>query len=268
MKAPKFRLSDVVSGRPVSLDDYKSAPALLVMFICNHCPYVRHVRRTPGPTGARVPGPGAAGRHQFQRRGAVSRRRSRGHERRSPDRGLHLPHPSMRPRKSPRNTCAACTPDFFVFDKDCRLVYRGQIDDSRPSSGRPVTGSDLRAALEAVLAGASRPGRPEAEPGLQHQVEREERAGVRGAGHEVILQWDVILRKSEPKHKRGEGERRILVSRFSRRRLADSADVRRPREHNRDPSLATARPSKMGRKHKSTVASSGWTARFPAFQST
>ena len=77
---------------------------------------------------------------------------------------------------------AACTPDFFVFDKDRRLVYRGQMDDSRPSSGRPVTGKDLRAALDAVLAGQPGRGRPDPQPGLQHQVEREERAGVRAGG--------------------------------------------------------------------------------------
>jgi len=152
-KAPKFRLPDVVSGRTVSLDDFKSAPALLVMFICNHCPYVRHVRehlaqlvREYQARGVAVVGISSNDLTQFPDDGPE------GMKTEARAAGYTFPYLFDETQAIAKEYRAACTPDFFVFDKDRRLVYRGQMDDSRPSSGRPVTGKDLRAALDAVLA--------------------------------------------------------------------------------------------------------------------
>ena len=154
MKASSFRLPDVVSGRSVSLDDFKSAPALLVMFTCNHCPYVKHVReqlaqlaRDYQACGVAVVGISSNDVAQFPDDGPESMKQ----EVRTV--GYTFPYLYDEDQEVAKQYRAACTPDFFVFDKDRRLVYRGQMDDSRPSSGRPVTGKDLRAALDAVLAG-------------------------------------------------------------------------------------------------------------------
>jgi len=153
-QAPPFRLLDVVSGRSVSLDDFQSAPALLVMFICNHCPYVRHVREHLAQLV-----------REYQSRGLAAVAISSNDVAQFPDDGPEgmkeeartvgytFPYLFDETQAVAKEYRAACTPDFFVFDKDRRLVYRGQMDDSRPNSGRPVTGKDLRAALEAVLAG-------------------------------------------------------------------------------------------------------------------
>jgi len=154
MKAPDFRLPDVVSGRTVSLNDYKSAPALLVMFICSHCPYVKHVRehlaqlvREYQARGVAVIGISSNDAAQFPEDGPE------GMKEEARTVGYTFPYLFDQTQEVAKEYRAACTPDFFVFDKDRRLVYRGQMDDSRPSSGRPVTGKDLRAALDAVLAG-------------------------------------------------------------------------------------------------------------------
>ena len=158
MKAPAFRLPDVVSGRTVSLDDFKSAPALLVMFICNHCPYVKHVReqlaqlvREYQAGGVAVVGISSNDALQFPDDGPEKMKQ----EARAA--GYTFPYLYDEDQEVAKRYRAACTPDFFVFDKDRRLVYRGQMDDSRPDSGRPVTGMDLRAALDAVLAGRPAP---------------------------------------------------------------------------------------------------------------
>jgi peroxiredoxin len=154
IKAPKFSLPDVVSSRTVSLDDYKNAPALLVMFICNHCPYVKHVREHLAQMV-----------REYQARGVAVIAISSNDVAQYPDdgpegmkedaraQGYTFPYLYDETQEVAKQYRAACTPDFFVFDRDRRLVYRGQMDDSRPSSGRPVTGRDLRAALDAVLAG-------------------------------------------------------------------------------------------------------------------
>jgi peroxiredoxin len=154
MKAPNFRLPDVVSGRTVSLDDLKSAPALLVMFICNHCPYVKHVRehlaqlvREYQARGVAVVGISSNDVAQFPDDGPDKMKEE------ARTAGYTFPYLFDETQEVAKKYRAACTPDFFVFDKDRRLVYRGQMDDSRPNSGRPVTGKDLRAALDAVLAG-------------------------------------------------------------------------------------------------------------------
>jgi peroxiredoxin len=155
--APNFSLPDV-DGRTVSLADFKSAPALLVVFMCNHCPYVKHV---------------AAGLAQlardYQAKGVavlgINSNDVASHPDDSPEkmkaeakaRGYTFPYLFDASQKVAQAYRAACTPDFYVFDKDRKLAYRGQMDASRPDSGVPVTGSDLRAALDAVLAGKPAP---------------------------------------------------------------------------------------------------------------
>lgn len=151
--APDFRLPDT-DGRLVSLSDFKDAPALLVMFICNHCPYVKHVR---GELARLV--------REYQARGVavvgINSNDAVRYPDDSPERmreevreaGYTFPYLYDETQEVAKAYKAACTPDFFLFDRDRRLVYRGQLDDSRPNSGRPVTGADLRAALDAVLQG-------------------------------------------------------------------------------------------------------------------
>lgn len=152
-KAPAFRLPDT-DGKTVSLDDFKDAPALLVMFICNHCPYVKHVRHELAKLG-----------HEYRDKGvaivAISANDVVTHPDDSPKRmaeekksaGYSFPYLYDESQDVAKAYQAACTPDFYVFDKSKALVYRGQLDDSRPGNNLPVTGRDLRAALDAVLAG-------------------------------------------------------------------------------------------------------------------
>jgi peroxiredoxin len=152
-KAPSFSLPDT-EGKTVSLDDFREAPALLVAFICNHCPYVKHVRHGL-----------AALAKEYQAKGVavvgISANDVTSHPDDSPENmarekaeiGYTFPYLYDESQEVARAYQAACTPDFFVFDKDQLLVYRGQMDGSRPGNAVPVTGSDLRAALDAVLAG-------------------------------------------------------------------------------------------------------------------
>jgi thiol-disulfide isomerase/thioredoxin len=162
--APGFSLPDVVSGRVVSLDTFKVDAPLLVMFICRHCPYVKHVQQEL----ARV------GRDYQGRAGivAISANDAAHYPDDAPgmlkemavELGFTFPFCYDERQDTARAYAAACTPDFFLFDRDRRLVYRGQLDDSRPGSGKPVTGADLRAALDAVL--ASRPVASEQRPSV------------------------------------------------------------------------------------------------------
>jgi peroxiredoxin len=152
--APDFKLPDATTGRTIALADFASAPALLVMFICNHCPYVKHLRG----------GLAAFGR-DYEARGlasvAINSNDTTTHPDDRPDKmadearaaGYTFAYLFDETQGVAKSYHAACTPDFFLFDKDRRLVYRGQFDDSRPGSDRPVTGNDLRAAADAVLAG-------------------------------------------------------------------------------------------------------------------
>jgi len=155
--APDFRLPDT-DGKLVCRDDFASSPALLVMFICNHCPYVKHIRH----------GLAAFGR-DYQARGlaivAINANDVANYPEDRPEKmaeekrtvGYTFPYLHDDSQAVAKAYHAACTPDFFLFDGDRRLVYRGQFDDSRPSSDRPVTGADLRAAADAVLAGRPLP---------------------------------------------------------------------------------------------------------------
>jgi peroxiredoxin len=156
-KAPEFRLPDP-SGKLVALTDFKRAPALLVIFMCNHCPYVKHIReglaklaRDYQPRGVAVVG--------------ISSNDVAGYPDDSPAKmaqeaksaGYTFPYLYDETQAVAKAYRAACTPDLYLFDQDQRLVYRGQFDDSRPGNGVPVTGKDLRAALDAVLAGKPAP---------------------------------------------------------------------------------------------------------------
>ena len=152
-KAPDFSLVNV-DGRTVSLADFGSAPALLVIFMCNHCPFVKHLAAALAKFAHEYMQKGGRRRHQLERRIQLSQptRRSKWCTRRK-TKVIRFRTCTTKRRQVAKAYRAACTPDFFLFDRDRRLVYRGQFDSSRPDNGVPITGSDLRAALDAVLAG-------------------------------------------------------------------------------------------------------------------
>jgi peroxiredoxin len=152
--APDFRLVDVVSGREVARDDVRGAPALLVMFICNHCPFVRHVRaelarvgREYGERGVGVVAINSNDPDRYPQDAPPAMRQE------AETAGYTFPYLFDAEQDVARAFSAACTPDFFLFDRELRLAYRGQLDGSRPGNDVPVTGADLRRALDAVLAG-------------------------------------------------------------------------------------------------------------------
>jgi peroxiredoxin len=152
-RAPDFRLPDT-EGKIVSLSDFSEAPALLVIFLCNHCPYVKHV--AGGLTKLT---------REYQERSVavvgINSNDASTFPEDSPEkmaaevklRGYVFPYLYDEDQSAAKAYRAACTPDFFVFDRARKLAYRGQMDSSRPASVIPVTGEDLRAALDAVLAG-------------------------------------------------------------------------------------------------------------------
>lgn len=153
-KAPDFELPDVLTGLTVNIRDFDGKPALLVMFICRHCPYVRHVRDELARLGRDFAGSELA-------IVAISSNDPAGYPEDAPESlaeearevGYAFPYLFDETQEVARAYTAACTPDFFLFDADRALVYRGQLDDSRPRNGLPVTGKDLRAAIDAVLSG-------------------------------------------------------------------------------------------------------------------
>jgi peroxiredoxin len=162
--APTFTLPDVVSGRPVSLETFANDRALLVMFICCHCPYVKHVQGELARVGRDYTGRGVG-------IVAISSNDARAYPDDAPDKlaemaranGFGFPVCHDDSQDVAKAFMAACTPEFFLFDQARRLVYRGQLDGSRPGRNVPVTGADLRASLDAVLTGqpvsdAQRPG--------------------------------------------------------------------------------------------------------------
>jgi peroxiredoxin len=152
-EAPDFTLPDVASGRVVRRSDFDGRRALLVMFICRHCPYVRHVRKGLAELG-----------RDFRDRDvgivAISANDPAAHPEDAPpslaeearEAGYTFPYLFDETQEVATAYTAACTPDFFLFDADRKLAYRGQFDSSRPGNDAPVTGKDLRAAMDAVLA--------------------------------------------------------------------------------------------------------------------
>ncbi len=152
-RAPNFSLPNV-DGKTVSLKDFAGKPGLLVIFMCNHCPFVIHLRSAL-----------AAFAKEYQAKGlavvGVNSNDVTMHPDDSPERmqseaksaGYTFPYLFDESQAVAQAYGAACTPDFFLFDSERRLVYRGQFDDSRPGNGKPINGADLRAACDAVLAG-------------------------------------------------------------------------------------------------------------------
>jgi peroxiredoxin len=153
-RAPDFSLPDVTTGETVRSSDLPDADALLVAFICNHCPYVRHVR----------PGLAQLGHDYADARISIVAISSNDPEtypedapdelaREAKEAGYVFPYLFDEDQRAAKAYTAACTPDFFLFDGRRELAYRGQFDDSRPGNGVPLTGADLRAAIDAVLEG-------------------------------------------------------------------------------------------------------------------
>lgn len=164
ISASPFQLPDT-DGNPVALDDFEGSDALLVMFICNHCPYVRHLRqdfarlgREYQPQGVAIVAINSNDAELYPADGPVEMAREKS------DAGWDFPYLYDDAQAVAKAYRAACTPDFFLFDRDRRLVYRGQYDDSRPGNGVPVTGRDLRMAIDDVLAG--RPVREDQRPSI------------------------------------------------------------------------------------------------------
>lgn len=151
-KAPDFSLPDVVSGETVFLDTFKDKKALLVMFICRHCPYVQHVKEELVRMGRD---------YQGKNIGivAISANDSQAYPDDKPEKlkemaeelGFVFPYCFDETQEVAKAYTATCTPDIFLFDREKNLVYRGQLDDSRPGNNIPVTGKDLRAAIDAAL---------------------------------------------------------------------------------------------------------------------
>ena len=153
--APQFELPDTVSDTSMTLEGLKGAQGTLIMFICNHCPFVVHVNPEITKLAA-----------EYQQKGigvaAISSNDVVNYPQDAPHlmketagtEGYTFPYLYDESQDVAHAYDAACTPDFFLFDKDLKLVYRGQLDDSRPGNGIPVTGTDLRRALDAVLEGS------------------------------------------------------------------------------------------------------------------
>ncbi|MFT4664511.1 MAG: peroxiredoxin [Polaribacter sp.] len=151
-KAPDFKLKDTVSGKEMSLSDIPSENARVIMFICNHCPYVLHITEEIAKLAK-----------DYKKKGvgflAISSNDVENYPVDSPenmkafakDEKFNFPYLYDETQEVAKAYDAACTPDFYIFDKKDKLAYRGRLDDSRPNSGIPVTGAELRAALDTVL---------------------------------------------------------------------------------------------------------------------
>ena len=153
-EAPAFELTDVVSGKAMSRDDVAvGSSGLLVMFISVHCPYVQHVERQLAQIGADYSGRIGIAAICSNDVAAYPEDSPENMKQQAMRLGFSFPYFYDETQEVARAYDAACTPDFFLFDADRRLVYRGQLDGARPGNDVPVSGRDLRAALDAVLAG-------------------------------------------------------------------------------------------------------------------
>lgn len=153
-EAPDFRLPDAVSGRKLALGELKSDVATVVMFICNHCPYVKHIQgglvrlaEDYAPRGVSFVAINSNDVENYPDDSPEKMKEA------AEEKGYPFPYLFDETQEVARAYDAACTPDFFVYDGNMRCVYRGQLDDSRPGNGKPVTGADMRKALDAVAAG-------------------------------------------------------------------------------------------------------------------
>ena len=152
--APSFKLPDTVSGNLVAYEDIKSDAGTVVMFICNHCPFVVHVKEQLAALG-----------RDYSEKGisfvAISSNDVENYPDDSPEKmkvfaeenNFSFPYLYDEGQDIAKAYDAACTPDFYIFDGSSKLVYRGQLDDSRPGNDKPLTGADLRAALDALTKG-------------------------------------------------------------------------------------------------------------------
>ena len=152
--APPFALRDTVTDRTISLESFASSPALLVAFICNHCPFVKHIldgfvafAREFGPRGVAVVAISPNDVTSYPEDAPAEMARI------ARLKGFTFPYLYDESQEVAKAYQAVCTPDFFLFDRERRLAYRGQFDASRPGGRVPVTGADLRAACEALLGG-------------------------------------------------------------------------------------------------------------------
>lgn len=164
-EAPEFSLPDTISGETISLASLRSDQATVVMFLCNHCPFVKHVN----PQLVQLA-------NDYQPRGisfvAISSNDVENYPEDSPEKmkeyakrlGYPFPYLYDETQEVARAYSAACTPDFYIFDRELKLVYRGQLDDSRPNSDIPLTGANMRTALDNILAGE--PVDPDQKPSL------------------------------------------------------------------------------------------------------
>jgi len=152
--APDFRLPDTVSGRTFGLDELRGESGTAILFICNHCPFVRHVNseivrlaRTYQPLGIAFVGISSNDVGNYPEDSPEKMRETAARE------GYPFPYLYDESQQTARDYDAACTPDFYLFDRGGKLVYRGQLDDSRPGNGIPLTGADLEAAMKNLLEG-------------------------------------------------------------------------------------------------------------------
>lgn len=157
-EAPNFQLPDVVSGKTLGLDDFPDAKGFMIAFICNHCPFVQLIRHELARYGREYTEKGLAVI-------AINSNDIAAHPEDGPDAmrddarrfGYAFPYCLDEDQSIAKEYQAACTPDLYLFDADRKLVYRGQFDGSRPGNDVPVTGEDLRAATDALLAGQAIP---------------------------------------------------------------------------------------------------------------
>ncbi|GAB4300808.1 MAG: thioredoxin family protein [Oscillatoriaceae cyanobacterium] len=164
-KAPDFHLADTVSAKTISLATFTGKKALLVIFLCRHCPFVQHVKAQLAKIG-----------QDYAQKDigivAISANDAANYPQDAPEKlremavteGFLFPLCYDESQETAKAYTAACTPDFFLFDAEFALVYRGQLDDSRPNNNKPVTGADLRAAIDAILAG--KPVNPDQKPSI------------------------------------------------------------------------------------------------------
>lgn len=164
-QAPNFNLKDVVSGNTISLSTFKDKKVLLVTFICRHCPFVKHVQQEVSKIGKD---------YQDKNLGivAISANDPKAYPEDAPESlkeqaselGFTFPYCFDETQETAKAYTAACTPDFFLFNQERKLIYRGQLDDSRPESNIPVTGQDLRTTIDTALEG--KPVNPNQKPSI------------------------------------------------------------------------------------------------------